>query len=231
MPTSCWDRTSSQRSRPGSRQSVFSSSCDSPSPRGRVSTAPGSSRCDGDSPQRIESSSSTWIPSRSRRRRSVLVSHAASRSPSGFPRGSQTQSLDTACMRRLSRLRRPDEDARETRPDTTRASTPHRSSLPGEAGDRRHHPRHAWCLRLHRLLRDRDGPQRAADEGDLRRGRGRSQEGARAAPASVRGRHRGDVDRGRLPRRRRCTCSHPTRVASTGSKSCGATCRRSKSRP
>ena len=65
-----------------------------------------------------------------------------------------------------------------TRPDIARNRTPHRLTLRGEAGDRRGDPRHAVGVRLHRLLRHRDGQQRAADEGDPRRG-GRGAEARR----------------------------------------------------
>ena len=54
------------------------------------------------------------------------------------------------------------------RPDISRTRTPHRRSLRGEAGDGRDDPRHASGVRLHRLLRARDGQERAADACDPR---------------------------------------------------------------
>ena len=67
--------------------------------------------------------------------------------------------------------------------DSTRHRTADRRSLPGEAGDGRRDPRHADGLRLHGLLRDRDGPQPAPDQGNARRGRGGAQARAPAAGA------------------------------------------------
>ena len=114
------------------------------------------------------------------------------------------------------------------RPDLARASPPYRRSLRGEAGDRRRDPRHAVGLRLHGLLRARDRAERAADEGDPRRGRGRAQ--ARAAAAAA-------LDRAGCPRRPGsstttstscCTSSRPRRASTTGSRISGTTCRSSR---
>ena len=115
--------------------------------------------------------------------------------------------------------------------DTTRARTSYRRSRPGEAGQGRRHPGHDPGVHLHRLLRDRHGPEPAADEGDLRRG-ARGAEGRRPRrcrpPPTGRGRRRGSSP---TTSTSCCTCSRPRRGSSTTSRICGATCRRSSSRP
>ena len=68
------------------------------------------------------------------------------------------------------------------------------------------------------------GPQRAADEGDLRRGRRRPEEGARAPPALDRRRDRRRPGSSPTTSTSSSTSSRPRREASTGSRSSGATC-------
>ena len=114
--------------------------------------------------------------------------------------------------------------------DTTRARTSYRRSRPGEAGQGRRHPGHDAGVHLHRLLRDRHGPEPAADEGDLRRGARRAEGRAAASCDSADG---GGRRRGSSPTTSTscCTSSRPRRGSSTTSRICGATCRRSSSRP
>ena len=74
------------------------------------------------------------------------------------------------------------------RTDLTRTSPPNRRPRPGQAGERRRHPRHAAGLHVHRLLRRLHGTEPAADDRDPRRGA--QPDEARRAPAARRGRRR-----------------------------------------
>ena len=74
-----------------------------------------------------------------------------------------------------------------SRSDTTRTSTPHRGSRPGEAGRGCRHPRHAAGVHLHRLFRDRHRAQPTPDRCDLGRGARHAQAGAAPDPRSVDG--------------------------------------------
>ena len=99
---------------------------------------------------RATASSSSRCPSwRSRRRRSALAWPEASRSQATSLRRSRTQSRAWVSTRLRSRLRGLRPGRKRDRSDTTRASTPHSRSLPGEACNRGHDPRHARRHRLH----------------------------------------------------------------------------------
>ena len=169
-------------------------------------------------------SSSTWSRSRSRR-----ATSAGSRRE-GASVADLVPPAVAAEIERLGLYRRRRRGKLKAL-ELSRTGPPHRRHRPGQAGGGRRDPRHAAGVHLHRLLRRLLRPQPAPGEVDLGRG-ARPDEARRSgccrAPSTASASRRGSSA---TTSTSCCTSSRRRRARTTASRICGATCRRSSSKP